>query len=134
MKVVLDTSTLIALLEPRDQYHNAAVDTLKMLMAGGSIFLVPHCVLTELYDNLASEYGKKGALIKVEKLEKSKVLNIMYESGAELDLGRKLFLMYDDVDVSLTDCIVFALMEKRGIRRAFSFDSHFRMRKIEVSP
>ena len=42
--------------------------------------------------------------------------------------------MYDDVDVSLTDCIVFAIMERRGLKRAFTFDSHFQMRGLEIVP
>ena len=134
MMVIVDTRALIALAETRDQYHEAAVDALKLLLLEGSTLIVPHSIITEFYDNLVSEYGKRRAVEKAEKLEKSRIINIIYETVVELNLARELFLMYDDVDVSLTDCIVFAIMERRGLKRAFTFDSHFQMRGLEIVP
>ncbi len=134
MMVVVDTSALIALLEPRDQYHEAAVEALKLLLIEGATLVVPHSIITEFYDNLVSEYGKRRAVQKVEKLEQSQVISIIFETVDELNLARELFMKYDDVDVSLTDCIVFAIMERRRLKRVFTFDSHFWIRELEVVP
>jgi predicted nucleic acid-binding protein len=33
---------------------------------------------------------------------------------------------YSDQAISFTDCVSFVLMRREGIKRAFSFDKHFR--------
>jgi predicted nucleic acid-binding protein len=44
------------------------------------------------------------------------------------------FEKYADQNVSFTDCVSFVLMQKHGIRTAFSFDRHFAMAGFDVEP
>ena len=41
---------------------------------------------------------------------------------------------YADQKITFTDCVSFVLMKKEGIKRAFSFDFHFRLAGYEVVP
>ena len=46
--------------------------------------------------------------------------------GIEMfELAWKLFQTYEDKKLSFTDCTSFAIMEKKGIDKAFSFDEDF---------
>jgi|SRR5659263_152343 len=48
------------------------------------------------------------------------------EVGIEMfELAWKLFQTYEDKKLSFTDCTSFAIMEKKGIDKAFSFDEDF---------
>lgn len=134
MRVVFDTSALIALLEPKDQYHPIARDILKELLKGGSTFLIPHVVFIEFCDNMVSVYGKRCALEKITTLKRSKVISYLHETDQEMENGLLLFRKFNDVDTSLTDSVVFSLMKSRNIIRVFTFDSHFKMMGFEVIP
>ena len=43
-----------------------------------------------------------------------------------------LFEKYADQQVSFTDCVSYALMHKRRIDRAFSFDRHFALAGFQL--
>lgn len=52
---------------------------------------------------------------------------------AEENLAREIVARHSDKNWSLCDAISFAVMDTRGIRRAFTFDHHFlQYRRIEV--
>ena len=51
----------------------------------------------------------------------------------EEDRGREIVARHSDKDWSLCDAISFAVLDVRGIRRAFTFDRHFlQYGRIEV--
>jgi hypothetical protein len=67
--------------------------------------------------------------------EKLKILHLMEDLGIHVaDVGlpgsskraREILARYADKDFSLCNALSFAVMEARGVRRAFSFDRHFR--------
>jgi predicted nucleic acid-binding protein len=52
---------------------------------------------------------------------------------AEEDCAREIIARHSDKNWSLCDAISFAVLEARGVRRAFTFDHHFRQySRIEV--
>jgi predicted nucleic acid-binding protein len=134
MRVVLDTSALIAIHEPKDQYHTIAKNILKDLLNAGIRFIIPNTVYIEFSDNLVSHYGKKSALEKLSLLKKSKFITFLNEEKEDFTLGEGFFQKFNDVDTSLTDSIIFSFMKWRKFRRIFTFDSHFQMMDFVVIP
>lgn len=52
---------------------------------------------------------------------------------AEENRAREIVARYSDKDWSLCDAISFAVLDARGVRRAFTFDHHFlQYSRIEV--
>ena len=60
-----------------------------------------------------------------ESVYKSDILEIIYISMDTEEEAYKIFKKYKDKDFSFTDCTSFALMERKKIKKAFSFDHHF---------
>jgi uncharacterized protein len=78
-------------------------------------------LLRKLGRSLAPEWLLAGGLPVVRVLPQ------------EEDRAKELIARYTDKDWSLCDAISFAVMERRGVRTAFSFDVHFRQYgKLEV--
>lgn len=74
----------------------------------------------------AVEWGKDILASKV--VEKS-------EAGKEIfGLAWELFETYEDKKLSFTDCTSFALMKKRSIEKAFSFDEDFERMGFRLFP
>ena len=45
----------------------------------------------------------------------------------DLENARKIVAEYKDQNFSLVDAVTFAVMERLGITKAFTFDIHFRI-------
>ena len=52
-------------------------------------------------------------------------LTKVYSDAALEAEAEKLLRRYADQDFSLTDAVSFAVMQQRGITKAFTFDGHF---------
>jgi len=134
MRIILDTSALIAIHEPKDQYHIIAKNILKDLINVGMRFIIPNTVYIEFSDNLVSYYGKRSALEKLSILKKSKFITFLNEEKEDFTHGEVLFMKFNDVNTSLTDSIIFSFMKRRKFRRIFTFDSHFQLMDFHVIP
>jgi predicted nucleic acid-binding protein len=53
-------------------------------------------------------------------------LPVVRVAPSEEQRAREILARYADKDFSLCNALSFAVMEARGVRRAFSFDRHFR--------
>jgi len=67
----------------------------------------------------------------------SRACVIEHLSDADETSALKILETYDDKAFSLCDALSFAVMDRRGVTRAVSFDGHFRQYgggKFEVLP
>ncbi len=60
--------------------------------------------------------------------------NIVFETEEDSEAAQDIIGRYDDKDFSYADAGSFAIMERLGILRAFTFDAHFRQYGLEVIP
>ena len=82
-------------------------------------------VLVELA-NLFSRTGDRGLFVRVVQALRSKEdVEIVAASAPLFDEGLALYAARPDKQWSLTDCLSFVVMRKRGISDALSTDHHF---------
>ena len=78
---------------------------------------------------------RRRALVLGEQFFHSGICEICFVAGDDLSRAWEVFRQYDDKDWSFTDCASKAVIERLDIKRAFSFDHHFRQfGRIEVVP
>ena len=121
-----DASYWIALLNPRDQWHERANSATARLEDDCSI-VTSEMVLVELLNHFA-EYGeaKRGEVARMVKaLDANPSVEIVSQTTEQFWAAMEYYEGRLDKDWGLTDCASFQLMEAMGISEALSSDSDF---------
>lgn len=125
MLVYVDTSALIALAMSTDKHHAEATEYFRKAVADGTRFVVGRPVLVEYVDGVVKRVGKPEAIRELRLLESTAIIRTEPDTEDDHTLGRELFLRYDDQTVDMTDSLSFAMMDRLGLKHAFTFDSDF---------
>lgn len=125
-RALADTSALLALAVPREQYHERAIGILSRFRDGGGRFVSTPLVLTELHNLMIARQGAVAARRVLAALLTDDAFS--WEDltfDALLRAHLEWIERFCDQDFSITDAVSFELMRRAGIQRAFSFDRHF---------
>jgi len=127
MAVFIDTGIFVAVRNRKDRNHQRARELMKRaLMAEFGVihtsdYVVDEAVTTALArtrnHQIAVNTGRY--ILDSERIEKLAI------SREDFNLAWSKFETVKDRFLSFTDCTCLALMERRGIERIMSFDSHF---------
>lgn len=118
----IDTLFVIALINPRDQYHVKA-----MALATNyenSRLLTTDAVLLEIGNGLAKNY-KAEAVTVIEDFLSSEEVEIVRLNPQLFERAFELYKKYKDKSWGLIDCISFVVMADAGVTEALTFDQHF---------
>lgn len=123
MKVVFgDSLYFLALLNPRDAYHERAV---LFATEWRGVIVTTRWVLAEVCDGLSSAANRRLAVILASQVATSKRFRLVRGSDELFERGMELYSQRPDKDWSLTDCISFTVMAKEGLTDALTADHHF---------
>ena len=125
MKIFVDTSAFIALVDKTDMNHQAAKQCYSDIIQSRNMLVSSNFVICETLNYLRTRISYKVAIDFRESTYKSNILTITPISSEIEDTAYKIFKKYRDKDFSFTDCTSFALMEREKIKKVFSFDHHF---------
>lgn len=123
MDVYVDTSAFLAVLDADDKNHEQAKKVWKELLTSEVSLICSSYVLVETYALVQNRLGIEATrvfhediyhLLQIEWVEKS--LH-MYGINSVLIANRR--------SLSLVDCVSFVIMRKLGIKKVFTFDTHF---------
>jgi uncharacterized protein len=128
----VDTSAYVALLKRDDDHHQDAVAILHRLTQTQVALFTSNFILAETHAMCLRYLGHEQARTFLQSMENSKATIVIRAEEADEDRARKLLYKYADKDFSLTDGISFVLMERLGIRCAFTFDQHFSQYGFEI--
>ena len=121
----LDTGYLLALELANDQHHQAATRHWNGIRTA----LPPLVTTSYVFDEVVTYLNSRGYHAKAvqvgNNLLRSPSVQLVHVDEALFREGWTYFQRYQDKDYSLTDCISFIVMQKRGINTAFAFDQHF---------
>ena len=132
--IFLDTGAFLAHYIARDQYHHQAMAAWQELKASSSRCFTSSFVLDETFTFLARRTSYGFAAGRARTLLTSNILNVLRPDHEDELRALDDFEKFADQRVSFTDCVSFALMRSRHIRRVFSFDRHFALAGFELWP
>jgi len=124
VKLLADTSALLALYVRDDANHARALEFVRQHPRVKCV--LTELILAELATRLRALAGAERAASVTLSLLESRRYEVLFADtgllrGAIEKMGR-----LRDKRLSLTDCVSFELMERLGLREAFSFDRDFR--------
>lgn len=126
-RALIDTSALLAIANPRDQFHTRAVDAGRRFLAAGGRWLGSVLVLAEFHAHVLRWRGARDARELIRRV----LADPAYEwkdvpvSLIEAAIGGWLDRFHDQ-RFSLTDAVSFELMRRERMTTAFAFDEDFR--------
>ena len=123
MTVFVDTSAMLALVNEDDSFHEAAVDTWRGISRTRELHTT-NAVVFEMIALTQRRYGMGSVRAFFDNYLPS--LDIEHVSADVFDAASSAFLRANSRKLSLVDCISFQVMDRRGIRSAFTYDRHFR--------
>lgn len=127
--VLWDSSAILALLDADDADHERAVAIAAQIASERRPSFITNYIEVEAHALLLRRLGR--ALAREWLLTGG--LPVVRALPEEENRGREIVARRSDKDWSLCDAITFAILDMRGIRRAFSFDRHFlQYGRIEV--
>ena len=124
--VFADTHYWLAIFNPKDQWHRAALIARDVLGDDVRIFTTDE-VLTEFL-NAVCEWGptiRRNAIAVVEAIRADPNVTVVSSSPESLARGMRLFKRRPDKGYSLTDCISMECMRDKGLTRVLTNDRHF---------
>lgn len=123
-EILVDTSFVLALLNTKDQHHEAAV-----AMENGVPevrLVVTRAVCMEIGNALTGPLFRARAGDLLASMEDDPRFVILPWDERVYSSALGLFRNRPDKNWSLTDCISFVVMRGRGITEALTADNHFR--------
>jgi predicted nucleic acid-binding protein len=124
-RVFADTYHWIALLNDRDQGHNAAKAVSQTL--GQATLVTTHEVLAEVLTYFAGHgsHVRQTAAAFVRNILSDPAIAVRPQSAQSFLDGLALYEARPDKEYSLADCISMATMRQEGITEILTHDDHF---------
>jgi uncharacterized protein len=119
----VDSSALIAIIDRNELHHHQAARSWLQLLAQHPLLLTTNYVLLETASILQRRIGL-GALETLTQ-QLVPVLETVWISPEVHAAGVQAALATGRRQLSVVDCISFAVMRSHAIRHAFAFDKHF---------
>lgn len=121
-RVFADTFYFLALANPRDFAHRAAV---RLKLGEDTQLVTTAWVMTELADAFASVADRTLFQRIWDNLRTDPGTLVVPADPKWFEAGLALYLARADKNWSLTDCISFEVMREQGIVEALTGDRHF---------
>ena len=124
MKLLADTSALLALLFRTDEHHAAAVRFVKQ--HPHARFVMTELILSEIVTRVRARTNAAQAADAGRSLLAGRRYEVLFADASLVSSGLARMEQFGDKHLSFTDCVSFELMDRLGIEQAFAFDSDFR--------
>ncbi|CAN5782347.1 PIN domain-containing protein [soil metagenome] len=127
--ILLDAGYLIALMHSGDSLHQRAR---KWVLAFREPLVVTEFVICEAVDAFSMPMDRPKAHALVTRLRTDPNIEIIPASADLFENGLQFHAKRSDKAWSLTDCISFVVMQRRGILHALAHDHHFEQAGFEA--
>ena len=129
-RVFVDTSAILALVNPSDRAHRDAKSAFDRLQAEEASLLTTSLVLVEVYALLGRRMGL--AAVQAFRSEFSPLLEVVWVDETLFEKGLDLLLERAVRGLSLVDAVSFLVFRERRLEAAFAFDRHFETEGLPI--
>ena len=124
MRLLADTSGLVAFFNRRDTLHAEATQWLRL--APEARFLLTDLVLAETATRLAARAGAGYAVDVARSLFASSRFQVLFVDEPIVRGALEKMAKHADKKLSFADCASFEVMDRLSLEGAFTFDRDFR--------
>ncbi len=124
MKLLADTSALLALVLADDSHHEAAKRFVRKNPQAR--FVMTELILNEVVTRVRTRADAARAVAFADDVLRSRRYDVVFVDAELLRGALAQMRRLADKRLSLTDCASFELMERLGLDGAFTFDRDFR--------
>lgn len=132
MKLLVDTSALLALVLRDDRNHQAALAFVRTHPQAR--FVLSELILAEVATRIRVRAGAGPAVAVARGLLNSHRYELLFADAELLEEALTRMDRFADKRLSLADCSSFALMDRLAIQSAFTFDVDFRNCGYQMLP
>ena len=132
INIFIDTSAFVALLDEKDIDHQEALEKSDKICRDGLQPVTSDYILDESYTTILKHAGYQGAVVFDEGLKRGSWQVIRINEARFVDTQAAFLRFNKDKTWSFTDCTSYVVMKELKIRKAFSFDEHFKQMGIEL--
>jgi predicted nucleic acid-binding protein len=117
-----DTSLFVAFLNPRDEFHDLAVEYIRL---ESNFLLTTGWVLVELGNFVSKSRARRRFVPFVRDLREDALVEVVPPASDLFEQALDLYQRRPDKHWSMTDCTSFLTMRERGLTEALTTDHHF---------
>lgn len=132
MKLLADTGALLALFNPRDEYHKQASRFVRE--AASARFVVTELIVSETVTRLRARTNAARAADVGVALLNSRRYEVLFADTPLLEAGLADLRRFADKRLSLVDAVSFAVIRSLALDGSFTFDRDFRDCGFPVYP
>lgn len=125
-QIFIDSSYILALISPRDQWHAKAVEWQAGIAAANRPLLTIQFVLAEIADSLAAVKFRRQAAQVIRTLETNDSVEIVPAASELFATSLNFYENRQDKNWGFTDCSSFVVMAERNLTDALTVDDDFR--------
>lgn len=126
MKLLADTSALLALVLADDAHHPEAREFLRQKRSANVRFVMTDLILAETVTRLRARTDANRAAAFAADALKSRRYDLVFVDANLLLGALGQMKRFADKRLSLTDCVSFETLERLGLEGSFTFDRDFR--------
>jgi len=121
--ILVDTSAILALRNPRDEVHNDAVAAFGRLKVREVPLLTTNYILVETFALLRGRLGQDA--VRAFRDQLAPLLDVVWIDQGIHEEGLDIVVQAGRKGPSLVDATAFVVARKRGLTQAFAFDEHY---------
>ena len=128
--IFVDTSAALALVNPKDEYHDTSTAVIAALLDDGEELFTHNYVMLETIALLQRRVGLTAAAAFQRDAQNNLRIHWVTEDDHNLAVDR--WLERGTRRLNLVDCMSFVVMEMFGCETAFAYDSDFKTEGFEL--